>query len=450
MPVPSELAEEFRREKARRTARAIWFVTLITTPLWPLSTYIDWFVFREHFGALTWTRAISGAALAGLLAVQVALRRRGRDAAMSRVIVWAFTVIVCVYFDVATMILAGAESDYARAFLLLLFVLFAALPWSASEVAWPVGFSGIQFLAVTLALDPDVDWKSYLVVFFLLSTTTFIGLFWAAANHRLLEAEFLGRKHLELERQRSESLLLNILPQEVAEELKAIGRVKARSIRSCSILFTDFVGFTALSDRMDPPELIRVLDAVFSRFDAVVAKWGLERLKTIGDAYMAACGILAPEPDHLVRCVLAGLEMYHVLEQERAQRDPRTFWRMRVGVHAGPVVAGVVGRSKFAFDLWGDTVNVAGRLTELGDPGTIALHAETASPVSDLFETLDRGWVEVRGKGPLRVVQVTRLKPEYSEDAAGRLPNDAFLVRTAIRPRTDGVPSPSREPIQTS
>ncbi len=449
MAVPAEFAAEFRREKDVRTARAIWVVALITVPLWPLSFWIDWIAFPEHFGPLTLARAVVGAALGGFLLVQWSLRRQGRDARHCRTLVWAFVAVVSAYFDVCSLILGGAESDYARAFLLLFFVLFATLPWTPVEMAPLVAFSGVQFLGVNLAFDPEVNWRSYVVVLYLFSAVTFIGLFWAAANHRLLEDEFTGRKDLERERQRSESLLLNILPREIADELKARGRVEARLIPSCSILFTDFVGFTTLAGRVPPADLVRALDATFTRFDEIVSRWGLERMKTIGDAYMAAGGILAAQPDHLIRCVLAGLEMYHALEAEGLTAADGACWRMRVGVHSGPVVAGIVGQKKFAFDLWGDTVNVASRLSDLGEPGTVAVVTGALGDLAGRFEVVDRGTVPVRGKGEIRVTQVLRLKPEHAADPSGRLPGASFLDSMGLG-ASSVTPTPRGEPAYNS
>lgn len=449
MAIPAEFAAEFQREKAERTARAIWVVILITAPLWPLSTWIDWFAFREHFWPLFASRVVSGAVLGVLLLVLWDLRRRGRDAQWSRALVWAFVVIVGAYFDASSLILGGAESDYARAFLLLFFVLFAALPWSPVEMVAPVAFSGVQFLVVNLAFDPEVNWRSYVVVVYLFSAVTFIGMFWVAVNHRLLEDEFTGRKNLERERQRSETLLLNILPREVADELKTRGRVEARLIPSCSILFTDFVGFTTLAGRVPPADLVRALDATFTRFDEIVSRWGLDRMKTIGDAYMAAGGILAPQPDHLLRCVLAGLEMYHAIEDGGLTCADGACWRMRIGVHSGPVVAGIVGQKKFAFDLWGDTVNVASRLSDLGEPGTVAVVTGALRDLAGHFEVVDRGTVPVRGKGEIRITQVLRLKPEHAADPSGRLPGASFLESMGVG-ASSVAPTPRGEPFYNS
>jgi class 3 adenylate cyclase len=237
--------------------------------------------------------------------------------------------------------------------------------------------------------------------------------------------EFLGRKDVEREQARSEALLLNVLPAGVATELKANGRVAAKFIESCTILFTDFVGFTRLAGSIPPEQLVASLDRVFSRFDAVVASYGIEKLKTIGDAYMCAAGVTGAQPDHLLRMVAAGLEMYAILDEEHAA-DGKP-WDMRLGIHPGPVVAGVIGQHRFAFDLWGDTVNTASRLTDVGEPQRLSLETPIYRLVEPFFEGTDRGMVEVRGKGALPLTSITRLRPEYAADASGRVPNERFL-----------------------
>jgi class 3 adenylate cyclase/CRP-like cAMP-binding protein len=424
--IPDEYREEFEQETRQRTARAIWLVALITTPLWPLSSYMDYFIWGEHFIPLTISRGASFLGLVLLIVAQVVLRRMKKDAAASTVVVWAFVGIVGAYFTASSLIMGGVESDYAKVFALLHFVIFAAIPWPVGRMALILSVVTAAFLGVTLALDDNVQWGPSYVTFFLLYTTIFIGLFWTVANYRLRISEFLGRKNLEKERARSESLLLNILPEEIAEELKARGRVDAKHIDSCSILFTDFVGFTRVADRVNADALVASLDRVFSRFDEIVTRLGLEKLKTIGDAYMCAAGVTTRQPDHLLRCVLAGMEMLRVIEEEGVAGADGAPWRMRVGIHPGPVVAGVIGQKRFAFDLWGDTVNTASRLTATGQPQTINVATKVYRLVETFFQGVDRGIVSVRGKGAMSMTGLTRLRPEYAKDPGGRLPNEKF------------------------
>lgn len=183
-------------------------------------------------------------------------------------------------------------------------------------------------------------------------------------------------KIISEERQRSEELLLNILPVTVAVELKETGKATARKYEDATVLFADFKGFSKLAAKMEPEELIRHLDEAFREFDRIVRTYGLEKIKTIGDAYMCAGGLPEESDDHALRMVKAAIEMQRYLE-----RNPH--FSARIGIHAGPVVAGVVGQDKFVYDVWGDTVNQAARLEAEGEAGKVAVSAAVAARVRD-------------------------------------------------------------------
>jgi adenylate cyclase len=204
---------------------------------------------------------------------------------------------------------------------------------------------------------------------------------------------------LETARHQSDKLLLNILPESIADELKRSGIVTPVEHDSVTVVFTDFVGFTASSETRNPAELLRELDDCFSAFDAIIEKYHLEKLKTIGDAYMFAGGVPIDLRDNAKRCVLAALEIIDYVE-ERRRKNPRS-WQIRVGMHTGRLVAGVIGRKKFIYDVWGDTVNTASRLEASGEPGRINTSSETYNLVKEDFPTEFRGEIPVKGKGPL-------------------------------------------------
>jgi adenylate cyclase len=221
-------------------------------------------------------------------------------------------------------------------------------------------------------------------------------------------------KSLNLERARSEALLLNVLPASVAEELKLDGRVRPRHYDSATILFTDFVGFTSVAERMAPEELVAELDTCFRAFDAIARRHGLEKIKTIGDAYMAAGGIPEPSRTHAVDCVLAALEIRSFIRDLGARRRAAglPFWELRIGIHSGGLVAGVIGSEKFSYDVWGDTVNTASRLESSGLPGEINVSAATLELVGGRFAWRPRGQVEAKGKGPIPMFLIEGLLPE--------------------------------------
>ncbi|MBL8032987.1 MAG: adenylate/guanylate cyclase domain-containing protein [Leptospiraceae bacterium] len=204
---------------------------------------------------------------------------------------------------------------------------------------------------------------------------------------------------LENARHQSDRLLLNILPEPIADELKRTGSVEPVEHDSVTVVFTDFVGFTASSETRNPSDLLRELDDCFSAFDAIIEKFGLEKLKTIGDAYMFAGGVPVDLSENAVRCVQAAKEIVAFVDERRAKNE--RFWQIRVGVHTGRLVAGVIGRKKFIYDVWGDTVNTASRLEAAGEPGRINTSAETYELIKNNFPCTYRGEIGVKGKGPL-------------------------------------------------
>ncbi len=217
---------------------------------------------------------------------------------------------------------------------------------------------------------------------------------------------------IEREKERSDELLLNILPEEVAAELKEKGRAEARAFEKATVLFTDFKGFTAMSELLSAADLVAEIDHCFKGLDAIVEKHRVEKIKTIGDAYMAAAGLPDPNGSTAADIVLAALEMRDLIAQRRAERlrEGMPAFEMRVGLHSGPVIAGIVGVKKFAYDIWGDTVNTAARMESSGEPGKVNISAATYGLIKDLpwlrFEP--RGLVAAKGKGDLEMYFVER------------------------------------------
>ena len=201
-------------------------------------------------------------------------------------------------------------------------------------------------------------------------------------------------------REQSEALLLNILPAPIAERLKASSDVIADSFESVSVLFADIVGFTSLSATITPEELVRMLDGIFTEFDRLADERGLEKIKTIGDAYMVAAGLPDPCADHAARTAHMALDMIDALA--RFNEKNGTTLQVRVGIHSGPVVAGVIGRRKFIYDLWGDTVNTASRMESHGVPSRAQITDATRTALPDDLIVEERGVIDVKGKGPLR------------------------------------------------
>ncbi len=225
-----------------------------------------------------------------------------------------------------------------------------------------------------------------------------------------LEREVVERtRELREEKKRSDDLLLNILPSEVAEELKSKGSAVAKHIDMVTILFTDFRGFTAMSERVSARQLVHDLNECFSAFDRICEKHGIEKIKTIGDAYMAAGGLPTPNTTHAMDVVRAALEMRDVIADGRTAKEARgePYFEIRIGVHTGPVVAGIVGVKKFQYDIWGDTVNTASRMESSGEVGQVniseATYALVREQAGSLFHFTPRGKVQAKGKGEMEM-----------------------------------------------
>jgi len=241
-------------------------------------------------------------------------------------------------------------------------------------------------------------------------------------------------KEIEGQKERIEDLLLNILPKEISEELKEKGRATARRHEQVTVLFTDMKGFTQAAEKMTPEELVHELDVCFVRFDEIVGRYGIEKIKTIGDSYMCAAGVPTSDAHHAAKCALAALEVRDLMEEWRRKRvaEGRTPWVLRIGLHTGPVVAGVVGRRKFAYDIWGDTVNTASRMESSGVAGEVNVSGATFALLQDRFICEHRGQVEAKNKGAIDMYFVKRIAPGWCVDAEGRQPNERFLKELAL------------------
>jgi class 3 adenylate cyclase len=238
------------------------------------------------------------------------------------------------------------------------------------------------------------------------------------------------RQELQDEREKSERLLRNMLPVGVALELKSGNRVTARFYDAATILFADFEGFTKLAETMEPKELIGQLDDYFSAFDEIAERHRLEMLKTIGDAYMCVGGVPEINRSHPIDACLAALEMQQLIAgMNRERRKLRLpHWDLRVGLHTGPVIAGVVGRRKFIYDVWGDAVNVAARMESAGAAGRINVSEAIYHRTKDLFDFEPRGSIEAKNKGRLEMFFLLRIKASLARDVEGHVPGEEFFA----------------------
>ncbi|HRG77656.1 MAG TPA: adenylate/guanylate cyclase domain-containing protein, partial [Leptospiraceae bacterium] len=244
------------------------------------------------------------------------------------------------------------------------------------------------------------------------------------ANNQLTEANEIA----EQEKAKSEKLLLNILPEEVAKELKENGLVKPVYYESVSVMFTDLKGFTKVAETMSVENLVKELDASFYYFDDIITKYNLEKIKTIGDSYMCAGGLPKVNNTHIIDTCLAAIEIQRVMEQAKEIKKTLNlpYWELRIGIHTGPVIAGVVGKKKFAYDIWGDTVNIASRMESSGEPNKINISKEVYEQVKAFFDCEYRGKVKAKNKGDIDMYFLGELKTEYSMSEEKKTPNDLF------------------------
>jgi guanylate cyclase len=273
-----------------------------------------------------------------------------------------------------------------------------------SAVRWYVAFvvvflgSGIAGELLGPVWDPLPNWFT--------STMLALNIVVGGAIVFTLLAVFASQRRqaleaLRQEQAKSENLLLNILPRAIADRLKAETQPIADQHESASILFADVVDFTPWSERLPPADVVGFLDRLFSRFDRLAERHGLEKIKTIGDAYMVAAGVPTPRPDHARALALMALDM---LDTMRADDEVGQLGlELRVGINSGPVVAGVIGRKRFLYDLWGDAVNTASRMESHGTPGRIQITRSTYELLADEFECEPRGTIAVKGKGEVEV-----------------------------------------------
>jgi len=341
-----------------------------------------------------------------------------------RLLYWPFVAVILAFLFINSLFNAGSAGGAHYYFIaaLVIAIILSARAWRTIAAFLVVG---VTTAALFIVEQQRPDWITQ----------------YASPLERMLDVrsnflfvQFLTgilvvvlTKNLNQERAKSDSLLLNILPSSVAEELKANDSVSPRHYESASVLFTDFVGFTQIAEGMTPEELIAELDGCFSSFDAIVRKHKLEKIKTIGDSYMAVAGVPAANRTHAVDSVLAALEiqdfMMELAEKKKTLNLP--CWQLRLGIHTGPLVAGVIGREKFAYDVWGDTVNTASRLESSGVAGRINISGATYEQVKEFFDCEYRGKISAKHKGEIDMYFVNAVLPSFAQESGE--PKQRFL-----------------------
>jgi adenylate cyclase len=292
-----------------------------------------------------------------------------------------------------------------------------AWSWLAGYAVLLVASTVLEFTAPRATeLPQKVAISFFLLNIAGLSLVTYLLLrYFVQERERALAALDRAHRLLQVERAKSERLLLNVLPQSIAERLKEREDVIADAFSHVTVLFADIVGFTPYAERFPAGTSVQTLNELFSDFDALAERGGLEKIKTIGDAYMVAAGLPEPQPDHADAIADMGLEMLEAAAH-RTLRDGMPI-QLRIGIDSGPVVAGVIGRRKFIYDLWGDTVNTASRMESHGVPGQIQVTERVRGLLADRFVFCERGTIEVKGKGPMRTYFLVGRPPQAGSTA---------------------------------
>jgi adenylate cyclase len=285
----------------------------------------------------------------------------------------------------------------------------ASVPWLVAflAVVLVLGLADARFTLTPVELSSGV-----VVAFFVLN------IFGVMLGSFVLLAYFVHQRELahaalERERERSERLLLNVLPASIAEQLKRDQGVIAERHDDVTVLFADIVGFTELARGMDADELVGLLDEIFAAFDSLVEAEGLEKIKTIGDSYMAVGGLPEPLADHVAAVARTAVAMRREVAAIASRRGIGEALAIRVGIDTGPVVAGVIGRRKFIYDLWGDTVNIASRMESHGLPGAIHITGRTVKRLPGAFLTRPRGSIEIKGMGPMETFFLEEVEDRF-------------------------------------
>ena len=244
----------------------------------------------------------------------------------------------------------------------------------------------------------------------------------------------LDSAHAQLakEKARADNLLTTILPESIAEELLDNGKVAPRFFNDATILFADIEGFTVFAEKADPALLIGMLNTYFAAFDEVIEQFDLEKIKTIGDAYMAVSGVPALDRLHSQKACLAALALQQVVDKKNMERLKLRLpcFEFRIGLHSGPVIAGVVGRKRFTYDIWGDAVNVAARLEASSEVGKINVSERVFRNCSAFFDFTERGTIDIKNKAPIKMHFLDRITLDYSDDSNGYAPNSKFWMMT--------------------
>lgn len=383
---------EFREFDDRAAVGRAQFCALLAFGLSIPFIYVDELIDPERLDLLLVLRAVGTISLLGVAALCTWWRHAYRFIqliACGGMTIFSWTTILAV-------LIPGVPRDYARVGTVLLMLGLVGLVRPRFRPALWATFLTSPGVTYVLILKRD-SWPSAFFEILSVFAYTFLILTITFVLERSKRTQYLTTRDLESERQRSDDLLNNILPEPIAQRLRDNPTAIAESVDEATVLFSDIVGFTPFSEALEPSEILELLDTLFGKFDDLCADRGIEKIKTIGDAYMAVAGIPRPDPDHAASIVELALDM------QRAAAAIAPLWpnelMLRIGISSGPVVAGVIGHRKFAYDLWGDTVNTASRMESQGRANRIHVSSSTYDLLRDRYAFGEPQQMEIKGKG---------------------------------------------------
>lgn len=292
----------------------------------------------------------------------------------------------------------------------------------------------MNLAGIIISLSSFPYWT--LAIFFIVSLVFLYSLLSytnSKTTNKLESLIYQRTEELLREKSKAENLLTRVLPRDTADELKEYGKVNAQKFKMVTVLFSDIQGFTKITDEINAEELIDQLDKFFFRFDTVVEKYHIEKIKTIGDAYMCAGGIPKKNRTNPIEVVAAAIEMMnHMKDINNQHKQEEGIWELRIGIDTGPVIAGVVGRNKLSYDIWGSTVNTASRMESAGEAGKINISENTYLLVKDFFNCTYRGKIPIKNKGDIKMYFVEGITPNLSVNLKGIEPNFDFKIELQL------------------
>jgi len=426
--LPPEVKEEFEVEIRQSSIFSIRFICWIAVFLYPLFGLLDYICFPEQYRILISIRCI----VVPFIFLILLLTFTSNAIKIANIL--GFTLFQCLALGITIMIVftGGESSPYYAGLSMVMLAQLVALSWGFRKTALNVIMIWLTYLALVFLFDRNYNeyqWPIFIANNFFLLGTMLIVSIWSILGFNLHKKSFLRSKMVQQEKEKSDQLLRNILPEPVIAELKISRKYTPQVYESATVLFTDFVGFTKIAEKMKPEDVVLELDRAFEFFDLICDKFHLEKIKTIGDSFMCAAGVPVPNRVHAIQAALMAIEIRsfnRMLNQIRSAVGEKE-WNIRIGIHTGPLAAGVIGRTKFKYDIWGDTVNVASVMESSGDTGKINISKATYNAIKPYFMIHYRGIVSTKKRGELEMYFVDCIKPEYADDELGRTPNKRLL-----------------------